>query len=150
MKLTAVTLRATAIALMVGGGILASPRDAKAVDLNELSKYLAFIEGFQYIFEFCQVETTLPQKQVTFARSHIGERRALIFAGLNETQREKIVADMPTKRAAMIKGMLDQAKKDQPGVPLKDLCKQGIFEGVMESERESAAKETAAIRKAKN
>jgi hypothetical protein len=33
---------------------------------------------------------------------------------------------------------------------LKELCKQGFFAGVMESEQKSEANEIAAIRKAKN
>jgi hypothetical protein len=149
MKRMAMRLRTAGAALMLGG-ILTCPTGAKAVDLDELTKYLAFIEGFQYIFEFCQAEATLSAGQVSFARSHIGERRALIFAGLHEIQRDKIVADMPPKRTLMIKGVLEHVKKDQPGVPLKDLCKRGFFEGVVESEQKSQAKEVAAIRKAKN
>lgn len=142
-------LRAAA-AVLILGGVIAAPPKAKAVDLNELTKYLAFIEGFQYIFEYCQAEATLPEKQIAFARTHIGERRALIFAGLHEIQRDKIVADMPPKRAIMIKGVLDSLKKEQPGKALRDLCKQGLFEGVMESEEKSREKEVAAIQKAKN
>jgi hypothetical protein len=142
-------LRAAAAALVLSGTVV-SATEAKAVNLDELSKYLAFIEGFQHIFEYCQAGTTLPQTQITYARNHIGERRALIFAGLHEIQRDRITADMPAKKALMLKGVLDHVKKDQPGVPLKELCKQGFFEGVMESEQKSDANETAAIRKAKN
>jgi hypothetical protein len=142
-------LRAATAALVLSGAVT-SATDAKAVNLDELSKYLAFIEGFQHIFEYCQAETTLPQPQVTYARNHIGERRALIFADLHEIQRDKITADMPTKKAQMLKGVMEHVKKDQPGVPLKELCKQGFFAGVMESEQKSEANEIAAIRKAKN
>jgi hypothetical protein len=145
----ALRLRAAAVALALGGLLAAAPT-AKAVDLDELSKYLTFIEGFQYLFEFCQAETKLPEKQITFARGHIGERRALIFAGLSETQRDKIMEDLPAKRASMIKGVLDHVNKDRPGVPLKHLCLSGFFEGVMDSEQKSVAKEVAAIRKAKD
>lgn len=142
-------LRAAAAALVLTGAVASAP-EAKAVNLDELSKYLAFIEGFQHIFEYCQAEATLPQAQVAYARNHIGERRALIFGGLHEIQRDQIVADMPAKKAAMLKGVLEHVKKDQPGVPLKELCKRGFFEGVMESEQKSEVNETAAIRKAKN
>jgi hypothetical protein len=143
-------LRTASAALMMAlGGLLATPT-ARAADLDELTKYLAFIEGFQYFFEFCQAETRLPDAQVTFARAHVGERRALIFAGLSATQRDRIAADMPPKRAQMIKNVLDHFAKDQPGVPLKHLCLAGFFEGVMDSEQKSIAKEVAAIRKAKD
>ena len=135
---------------LVFGGALASTTAAKAVDLDELTKYLAFIEGFQYFFEFCQAETTLPEAQVSYARNHIGERRALIFAGLHEIQRNKITADMPVKRAMMVKGVMDNLKKDPSSPPLADLCKRGFLEGVVDTERKSEAKEIDAIRKAKN
>lgn len=149
MKRRAVPLRAACAVLMLGG-LLTSARSAKAADLDELTKYLAFIEGFQYIFEYCQAETALPETQVAFARRHIGERRALIFSGLDEMQREKLITDMPPKRSLMIKAMLDDARRDPSGMPLKDLCKQGLFEGVIDSEQKSAAREVAAIEKAKN
>ena len=137
-------------AILVLGVILASPPSAKAVDLGELTKYLTFIEGFQYFFEFCQAEAALSEKLVASARNHIGERRALIFAGLHEIQRDRIVADMAPKKPQMIKSVLDSTKRDKPGVTLADLCKQGFFEGIMDSEQKSAEKEVAAIRKAKN
>ena len=130
-------------ALFFASGAKASP------NLDELTKYLAFIESFQYFFEFCQAETRLPDNQVNFARSHIGERRALIFAGLNEEQRDKVVAGMPDKKTQMIKGVLETVGKEQPGVPLKHLCLAGFFEGIMDSEQKSSGKETAAIRKLK-
>jgi hypothetical protein len=145
---TASRLRATSAALALAG-LLASAPNTKAADLDELSKYLAFIEGFQYLFEFCQAETKLPDKQVSWAWTHIGKRRTLIFAGLNETQRSKIMEDMPAKRGLMIKNVLENVTKSQPGVPLKHLCLAGFFEGVMESEQKSEAKEAAAIAKAK-
>jgi len=50
----------------------------------------------------------------------------------------------------MLDGIMQHAAKEQPNKKLKDLCKEGFFEGVMESEQKSEAKETAAIRKAKN
>jgi hypothetical protein len=142
-------LRAASAALVLSGALASAP-DAKAVDLDELSKYLAFIEGFQYLFEYCQAEAPLPDKQVSYARAHIGERRAVIFAGLHEIQRDKIVADMPAKRTIMVKGVLDHLKKEQPGKSMTELCKAGFFEGVVDSEQKSETKETAAIRKAKN
>jgi len=48
------------------------PGEGRAADLDELSKYLAFIEGFQHLFEFCQAEAKLPVTQVKYARDHIG------------------------------------------------------------------------------
>jgi hypothetical protein len=145
---TASRLRMASAALALGG-LLATAPTAKAADLDELSKYLAFIEGFQYLFEFCQAETKLPDKQISYAWGHIGKRRALIFSGLNEAQRSKIMEDMPAKRGLMIRNVLDHVAKDQPGVPLKHLCLSGFFEGVMDSEQKSEAKEAAAIAKAK-
>jgi hypothetical protein len=56
---------------------------------------------------------------------------------------------MPAKRGLMIKNVLDNVARDQPGVPLKHLCLAGFFEGVMESEQKSETKEAAAIVKAK-
>jgi len=126
------------------------PSEARAADLDELSKYLAFIEGFQHLFEFCQAEAKLPAAQVKYARDHIGERRALILAGLDEAQRRKISADAQGKKAQMLDGIMQHVAKEQPNKKLKDLCKEGFFEGVMESEQKSEAKESAAIRKAKN
>lgn len=149
MRQGATTLRVAMAALVLGGTAAFAPQ-AKAIDLDEHSKYLAFIEGFQYFFEFCQSETTLPDAQVSYARAHIGERRALIFTGLHEIQRNKIIADVPAKRALMIKGVMDNLKQDGGSPPLPDLCKRGFFEGVMDSEQKSEAKEVAAIRKAKN
>jgi hypothetical protein len=143
------TLRMATAALALGATIGFAPQ-AKAVDLDEHTKYLAFIEGFQYFFEYCQAEATLPEAQVSFARAHIGERRALIFAGLHEIQRNKIMADMPAKKALMIKGVMENLKKEQANAPLNDLCKRGFFEGVVDSEQKSKAKEVAAITKAKN
>jgi hypothetical protein len=124
--------------------------EGRAADLDELSKYLAFIEGFQHLFEFCQAEAKLPVTQVKYARDHIGDRRALIFAGLTEKERTKISADAAAKKKQMLEGIMQHAAKEQPNKKLKDLCKEGFFEGVMESEQKSEAKETAAIRKAKN
>jgi hypothetical protein len=126
------------------------PGEARAADLDELSKYLAFIEGFQHLFEFCQAEAKLPGAQVKYARDHIGERRALILAGLDEAQRKRISADAQGKKAQMLDGIMQHVAKEQPNKKLKDLCKEGFFEGVMESEQKSEAKEAAAIRKAKN
>lgn len=128
---------------------LSSPGEARAADLDELSKYLAFIEGFQHLFEFCQAEAKLPLAQVKYARDHIGERRALIFTGLNEAQRKQISADAQGKKAQMLEGIMQHVAKEQPNQELKDLCKSGFFHGVMESEQKSESKETAAIRKAK-
>jgi len=149
MRQGSVTLRVATAALALSGAMALAPQ-ARAVDLDEHTKYLAFIEGFQYFFEFCQAETTLPEAQVTFARAHIGERRALIFTGLHEIQRNKILADMPAKKALVIKSVMENLKKDPSSAPLPDLCKRGFFEGVMDSEQKSREKEVAAIRKAKN
>ena len=55
-------LRMATAALALSGTVVLTSQ-AKAVDLDEHSKYLAFIEGFQYFFEFCQAETTLPEPQ---------------------------------------------------------------------------------------
>jgi hypothetical protein len=126
------------------------PGEARAADLDELSKYLAFIEGFQHLFEFCQAEARLPSAQIKYGRDHIGERRALIFAGLSESQRAKISADAVGKKKKMLDGIMEHVAKEQPNKKLMDLCKEGFFEGVMESEQKAEAKETAAIRKAKN
>ena len=142
-------LRIAGAALALGG-LLAVSSARAAPNLDELTKYLAFIESFQYFFEFCQAETRLPDAQVTYARNHIGERRALIFSGLNEEQRDKVVAAVPEKRTQMIKGVLATVNKDQPGVPLKHMCLAGFFEGIMDAEQKSAAKEDAAIRKLKD
>jgi hypothetical protein len=136
-----------ALSVLLG---LGSPGAARAVDLDELSKYLAFIEGFQYLFEFCQAEATLPKDQVTFAREHIGERRALIFAGLDEDQRKKITTDAVGKKTQMIEAMMRHVARELPGRALKDLCKEGFFQGVMESEQNARSKEVGEIMKAKN
>jgi hypothetical protein len=122
---------------------------ARAADLGELSKYLAFIEGFQHLYEFCQAETPLPAEQVIYARNHIAERRALVFAGLTESQRNQVIADTPAKKKQMLDGVTQAVKKDNPNASLPALCKQGFFEGVIQSERGSEAKEVAAIQKAK-
>jgi hypothetical protein len=139
-----------AAAVLALAGLLPASGAKATPNLDELARYLAFIESFQYFFEFCQAETRLPDNQVTFARTHIGERRALIFAGLNEEQRATLVAGMPDKRTQMIKSVLETVGKDQPGVPLKHLCLAGFFEGIMDSEQKSGAKERAAIQKLKD
>lgn len=139
-------------AVFVLGAVLSLgwPPDVRAANLDELSKYLAFIDGFQHLFEFCQAEAKLPDDEVSYARQHIGERRALIFAGLNEAQRDKISADAQPKKKQMLGGVMEHVKKNQPDKQLKELCKEGFFTGVMESEQRAEAKELAAIRKAKN
>jgi hypothetical protein len=126
------------------------PGEGGAADLDELSTYLGFIEGFQHLFEFCQAEAKLPAAQIKYARDHIGDRRALIFAGLSERERAKIAADATAKRKQMLDDVMQHVAKAQPNKKLKDLCEEGFFEGVMESEQKSEAEETAAIRKAKN
>jgi hypothetical protein len=128
---------------------IGGPHAAGAANLNELSKYLAFIEGFQHLFEFCQAETTLPDEQVTYARLHIGERRAFIFTGLDEAQRVRISADSPAKKKTMLDGIARHVRQEHPGKTLKDLCREGYFEGVMAAEKESDDEERAAIAKAK-
>ena len=137
-------------ALALGFGFcLAAPTVAGAAKLGELSKYLAFVEGFQHLFEFCQAETALPDEQVTYARRHIGERRAFIFAGLDEKQRARISADSPAKKKIMLDGVAEHIKQEHPGKSLKDLCREGYFEGIMAAEQESDDEERAAIRRAK-
>lgn len=138
-----------AVLLFVAALRLAWPAEARAANLDELAKYLAFVDGFQHLFEFCQAEARLPPAQVKYAREHIGERRALIFASLNEKQRAKISADAVAKKTQMLDGIMAHVKKEQSDRPLKDLCKEGFFEGVMESEQKSEMKEVAAIKKAK-
>jgi hypothetical protein len=69
---------------------------------------------------------------------------------LTENERTKISADAAAKKKQMLEGIMQHAAKEQPNKKLKDLPKEGFFEGVMESEQKSEAKETAAIRKAKN
>ena len=122
---------------------------AKNANLDELSKYLAFIEGFQHLFEFCQAETRLSEREVTYARSHIGERRALIFAGLNEEQRGKISKDSQPKKVQMVDAVLAHMTKEHPNKPLKELCKEGMFAGIVDSEKKAERKEEDAIRSAK-
>jgi hypothetical protein len=56
---------------------------------------------------------------------------ALVFSGA--------VASAPEAKAV-----------DLDELSMKELCKQGFFEGVMETEQKSQANETAAISKAKN
>ena len=131
--------------LSVGG-----PHGVRAADLDELSKYLAFIEGFQYLFEFCQAEAKLPSDQISFAAQHIRERRALIFAGLDEAQRDRISADAQPKKKQVLAGVMDYMKKNGHDKPLKEQCKEGFFAGIVESEKKGEVKEVAAIQKAKN
>jgi hypothetical protein len=135
------------VAVVGAACMLCAP--ARAADIGELSKYLAFIEGFQHLYEFCQAETQLPAEQVIYARNHIAERGALVFAGLNESQRDQVMADTPAKKKQMLEGVTQAVKKDNPNASMPALCKQGFFEGVIKSERGSEAKEVAAIQKAK-
>ena len=139
-------------AVVVLGGLLClcGLQGVRAADFDELSKYLAFIEGFQHMFEFCQAETKLPADQVSFARQHIGERRSLIFAGLDEAQRDRISADAQPKKKQMLAGVMDYMKKNGHEKPLRELCREGFFAGIVESEKNGEAKEVAAIQKAKN
>lgn len=122
----------------------------KAADLDELAKYLGFIEGFQSLFESCQAEATLPAKEISYAREHIAVRRALIFAGLSEDDRNKVSEDAQDKKKQMLDGVAKSIAKSSPKAKMKDLCKQGFFTGVMESEVESEKKEEAAIKEAKS
>src|SRR6202521_1091586 len=104
----------------------------RAADLDELSKYLGFIESFQRIFEFCQAETKLSDKAVKYARDHIGERRALILSDLNERQRETVYADAEAMRARVLDRFVQQLVKDQPSKDLQELCRtDGFFAGVV-------------------
>jgi hypothetical protein len=127
------------------------PLAARAAELEELSKYLAFIEGYQHLFEFCQAETQLPAEIVQYSRTHIAERRALIFAGLNEGERRKLMDASVAKKAQVIGGFMQFMRKEQPNRTLPELCKQdGFFAGVVQSETKSEDKESAAIKQAKN
>jgi hypothetical protein len=139
------------VMLALGAALsLGWPGGARAANLDELSKYLAFIDGFQHLFEFCQAEAKLPADEVNYARQHIGERRALIFAGLSPAQRDKITTDSQPKKKRMLDGVMGHVRKTTPNTPLKQLCKEGFFAGVIESEKGSEEKERAAIRKAKD
>jgi hypothetical protein len=138
---------ALAVAAVLGFGPITA---AKSADLDELAKYLGFIEGFQYLFEFCQAETRLPRKEIDYAREHIGERRAMILSGLTEKQRERIYEDAADTKKVMLDGVMKTIRRDDPDVRLRDLCRKGFFTGVIESEQGSERKEEAAIRKAKD
>jgi hypothetical protein len=125
------------------------PADARAADMDELAKYLGFIEGFQHLFEFCQAEAKLSDREIKYSRDHIGERRALIFSGTNEQQRRTIMADAPAKKEQMLQGVTQYMEKEVPNTSMKEMCRQGFFSGVIESEQKADSKEVAAIRKAK-
>ena len=142
------------IKLGAGGILLASAilnvAPARAADLDELTKYLGFIETFQRIFEFCQAETKLSDKAVKYARDHIGERRALILSGLNERQRDRVYTDAEAMRGKVLDQFVRQLDKDQPSKDLPELCRtDGFFAGVIASEAKAQDKEVAAIKKAK-
>jgi hypothetical protein len=123
---------------------------AGAADLNALTKYLAFIESFQRIFEFCQAETKLPDKAVKYARDHVGERRALILSGLNERQRARIYVDAEAMRGKVLGEFIEHLDKDRARKDLPQLCRtDGFFAGIIASEAKAQDKEVAAIRKAK-
>jgi hypothetical protein len=142
------------IKLGAGGILLASAilnvAPARAADLDELTKYLGFIESFQRIFEFCQAETKLSDKAVKYARDHIGERRALILSGLNERQRDRVYTDAEAMRGKVLDQFVRQLDKDQPSKDLPELCRtDGFFAGVIASEAKAQDKEVAAVKKAK-
>ena len=141
--------RNLAVALMAIVMQFAAPATARAADIDAHTKYLAFIEAFQYFFEYCQAETQLPEAQVRYARDHIGERRALIFTGLNEGERKKIAEEAGAKKWEMVEYVLSYVRKNKLDMPLGDMCRQGFFEGIMDSERRDEEKEVDAIRKAK-
>lgn len=143
-------LKIVAASVVAAAFATCSLSPVKAADLDELAKYLGFIEGFQHLFEYCQAETKLPVKEVTYAREHIATRRAMIFAGLNETERSKVSEDAEDKKKQMLDGIAKSVAKSNPNAKMKDLCKQGFFTGVMESEVESEKKEEAAIKEAKS
>ena len=128
---------------------LAGPVAAKAADLPELTKYLGLIEGFQYMFEYCQTKTKLSSDQVKYARGHIAERRALIFAGLDEAARKKISVDAQAMKKLVLDSMMKKLRESEPNWDLGDWCKGGLLDGVIDSEQKSETKEVAAIRKAK-
>jgi hypothetical protein len=44
------------------------PSGVYAANLDELSKYLAFLDGFQHLVEFCPAEAKLPDNEVNYAR----------------------------------------------------------------------------------
>jgi hypothetical protein len=136
--------------ILLASAILQNAAPARAVDLDELTKYLGFIESFQRIFEFCQAETKLSDKATKYARDHIGERRALILSGLNERQRDRVYADAEAMRGKVLDRFVQQLDKDQPSKDLSELCRtDGFFAGVLSSEAKAQDKEVAAIRKAK-
>jgi hypothetical protein len=138
-------------AMIVAAGLfVAGAQSGRAANLDELSKFLGFIEGFQQLYEFCQAEfPQLPAAQVQYARTHIWERRALIFAGLDEKTRDKITEDAQAKKKQMLAGIMRYIQQNMSNRPLKDLCKEGFFAGVADSEQKSDAKEIAAIQEAK-
>ena len=82
------------------------PGAARSADLEALTKYFAFIEAFRHFFEYRQAEAQLPEFRVQYARSHIGDRRAVIFAGLNEAERKKISDDSVAKKWEMVENVL--------------------------------------------
>jgi hypothetical protein len=136
--------------ILAAGLLLAGAQNGRAANLDELSKFLGFIEGFQHLYEFCQAEfPQLPAAQVQYARTHIWERRALILSGLDEKTRDKIAQDAQGKKKQMLAGIMRYIQEKMNNRPLKDLCKEGFFSGVADSEQKSDAKEIAAIQQAK-
>jgi hypothetical protein len=130
--------------------VLGAAAPARAADLEELSKYLGFIEGFQYVFEFCQAEADLPDKDIQYARDHISERRALIFAGLSERQRSRISEGALGKKAEMLQGFMKYIAKETPDKTLPELCRTDeFFGGIINSETRAQEREITAIVKAK-
>jgi hypothetical protein len=143
-------IKPSSLALAVVMGLFAAA-PSRAADLDTLAKYLGFIGSFQDILETCRAEAKLPDPQIKSAWDHITERRALIFAGLNETDRQKIAADAGPKKAQMLDGFTRSLGKDQPGKSLPELCRtDGFFAGILDAETKAQVKETAAIRKAKS
>jgi hypothetical protein len=138
-------------AVFVLAFLLGSTGATRAADLQELAKYLGFIESFQQVFESCQAEVRLPDNLIRVSRDHIAQRRALIFAGLNDEQRRQISAAAAEMRGEILAQFMRQAQQDAPDKELRELCKiDGFFAGIVESETKSDAGETAAIGRAKN
>src|ERR1700674_2278868 len=125
-------IRPNAACILIATATFLNVAPARATYLDELAKYLGFIESFQRIFEFCQAETKLSDKSVKYARDHIGERRAWILSDLNERQHKKVYADAEAMRARVLDRFVQQLVKDQPSKDLQELCRtDGFFAGVV-------------------
>ena len=143
-------IKGAALCILAATATVLNVASAQAADLGTLSKYLAYIESFQRIFEFCQAETKLQEKAVKYAREHIGERRALILSGLNQRQREKVYAEGEATRGKVLDHFIEHLE-DRPNKGLAELCRtDGFFAGIVASETKAQDQEIAAIKKAKS